>query len=147
MKTIFEVSMEYSKMITKFIFDNISLVGEKYNLSRMEAHALLFFFIREGNAKTSDFIQCGSYSKSNVSKSLDKLQKLDYLQLKTLETDRRFQIVELSEKGMLVGKEIKGKILPIMVKLTQGISDEEKEFVKKIGAKLKDNIDSILNEN
>jgi len=132
--------------MTKFVFDTIANIGKKYDLSRMEAHALLFFFVRGGSAKSIDFIKCGSYSKSNVSKAFDKLNKLGYLELKALESDRRFQIVILTKAGSEIGEEIAGKVYPIMEKLREGISDEDLEIILKFGAQVKINIDSILSE-
>ncbi len=146
MHSFFEDTMEYTKAMTKFVFDTIANVGKNHDLSRMESHALLFFFIRGGRAKANDFIKCGSYSKSNVSKAFDKLNKLGYLELKALESDRRFQIAILTKEGYEIGKEIGEKVHPIMDKLREGISEEEREVILKVGAKLKNNIDSILKE-
>lgn len=146
MHSLFESSIEYTKTITKLIFNQIASVGKKYDLTRMESHALLFISIRGGSSTASDFIKCGSYSKSNVSTSFDKLSKKGYLEMKSMENDRRFQVVSLTKEGLAIGAEIGDIIHPIMKKLKEGITDEETAVILSVGAKVKINIDSIIEE-
>lgn len=146
MEKSFNTYLQYSRHITKLLNTRIATVSKKYNLTKLDAHALIFFSVDEHDPTASEFSKCGSYPKSNVSKSLLGLSKKGLVIMESQKEDRRYQDVILTEKGKQIAKEIREEINPIISKLSKGIEDEEKMAMFSAMRKLKNNIDILMKE-
>lgn len=142
----FNVYLQYSRQITKLINTRIAIVSKKYKLTKLEAHALIFFNVDVHEPTASEFSRCGSYPKSNVSKSLLDLSKKGLIKTKSQKDDRRYQDVILTDKGKQIAQEIREEIDPIIRKLNNGIEAEEKKVMFSALHKLKNNIDELMKE-
>lgn len=146
MEKSFNTYIQYSRQINKLLNARIAIVSKKYKLSKLESHALIFFSVDEHDPTASEFSKCGSYPKSNVSKSLLNLSKKGLVTMEAQKDDRRFQDVILTEKGQLIALEIREEIDPIINKLSNGIDKEEKMAMFSAMHKLKNNIDDLMKE-
>lgn len=138
--------IEYSRKITSLMLKKMAPVRKKYNLTKLDANALIFFAEDEHPPIASEFSKCGSYSKSNVSKALSDLLKKELVLMESDQEDRRFQKIILTEEGKKVAKELKESIEPIIKKLSKGISLEQKKLIILFLTQLKDNINEVMEE-
>jgi DNA-binding MarR family transcriptional regulator len=138
--------LEYARQISKIITNRMNLVGKKYNLSSMETKALLFFSVEDHPSTACEFSKTTLYSKSNVSKALDNLSKGKLITLESREDDRRYQEVKLTEAGFLIAKDIRKSINPIIQKLSNGITDEDRKVMYPILHTVRKNIDTVMME-
>lgn len=146
MEKPFNTYVQYSRHINKLLNSRISVISKKYKLSKLESHALIFFGSDEHEPSASEFGKCGSYSKSNVSKSLLDLSNKGLITMEPNKDDRRFQDVSLTEKGKRISLEMRTEIDPIISKLINGINLEERKIMFSAMAKLKNNIDKLMKE-
>jgi len=142
----FNTYLQYSRHITKLINTRIATVSNKYKLTKLDAHALIFFSVDEHDPTASEFCKCGVYPKSNVSKSLLDLSNKGLVTMQPQKEDRRYQDVILTEKGKKIAEEIRKEINPIISKLSYGIDKEEKRIMFSAMHKLKNNIDILMKE-
>jgi len=121
-------------------------VRKKYSLTKLDANALIFFAGDENPPIASEFSKCGSYSKSNVSKAISNLSRKNLIRLESNKDDRRYQEIKLTDEGEIVAKELKDTIEPIMNKLSNGISIEQKKLMISFVAQLKENINDVMKD-
>lgn len=138
--------LKYAKQISKILTDKLIFVGKKYNLSKMEAHALLFFSVESHEPIASEFCKCGAYPKSNVSKAILNLSKRGFIIIESRELDRRYQEIKLTEKGIYIAKEIRKETDPILSKIGKDINDEQKKLLMETLSVLKRNVDNLVEE-
>ena len=138
--------LEYARQISKILTNKMKAVGNKHKLTKMEAHALLFFSVDSHEPIASEFCKCGSYPKSNVSKALLNLSKRNFITMESREGDRRYQEVKLTEEGLEVAKEIRAEIDPILAKLSKGLDPKDKQVLYSAMNTLKQNIDDMMIE-
>lgn len=146
MENSFNTYLQYSRKITKLINSRILNVIKDYKLSKLDAHALIFFSVDKHDPTASEFSRYCSYSKSNVSKSLLSLSDKGLAITKPNINDRRYQDVILTEKGIKIAHEIREEIQPIIKKLSSGIEHEEKIAALSAMNKLKNNMDLLMKE-
>jgi len=113
----FNTYLQYSRHITKLINTRIATVSNKYKLTKLDAHALIFFSVDEHDPTASEFCKCGVYPKSNVSKSLLDLSNKGLVTMQPQKEDRRYQDVILTEKGKKIAEEIRKEISNYFVPL------------------------------
>ncbi|OJF75925.1 MAG: hypothetical protein BKP49_09725 [Treponema sp. CETP13] len=142
----FNTYLEYARQISKIITNRMNVVGKKYKLSSLETNVLLFFSVKNHSATASEFSKTTLYSKSNVSKALDKLSKNNLITLELREDDRRCQEVKLTQQGVEIAKEIRKSINPIIEKLSDGITDEDRRIMFPILHTIRKNIDTVMTE-
>jgi DNA-binding MarR family transcriptional regulator len=138
--------IEYSRKITRLITQKMTPTRKKYKLTKMDTHALLFFSVEEHPPTASEFSRYGSYSKSNVSKALLDLSKKKLVTMESNKDDRRYQEIQLTEEGKIVAKELRESIDPIINKLSDGITPEQRKVMFSIMARLRDNMSEVMKE-
>ena len=138
--------IEYSRKITTIILQRMAPVRKKYNLTKLDANALIFFAGEEHPPIASEFSKCGSYSKSNVSKALSDLSKKNLVIMESNKDDRRYQKIQLTDEGKKVAKELKETIEPIISTLSKGITTEQKKIMISFMTQLKDNINEVMED-
>lgn len=146
MEKSFNTYMQYSRQINKLLNTRIAKIGKKYNLSKLDSHALIFFSVDQHDPTASEFSKCSSYPKSNVSKALLDLSKKGLVDMKAQKADRRYQDIILTERGKRIAKEIRDEIDPIISKLNLGMTTEERTILFSAIHKLKNNIDELMKE-
>lgn len=85
-------------------------------------------------------------SRQNVRKMLEVLERLGYVKLKENKEDRRSQLVEMTEQGCLVLKQVAAQAEPFFQEMFAGISREECAAAAEVIIKLINNLNKMQEE-
>lgn len=94
----------------------------------------------------ADLSHKGGFDKSTITRSVKKLQKLDYIRIEDDETDGRRRHAFVTDKGFPVVKRIYEVKEEINDKLVKGLSENEIEIVSRLMIKIAENAARYLNE-
>lgn len=134
--------IQLKKLITK----KAEPIMQECDLRPVELDILVFLH-REKNVDTAkEIIQRKHLSKAHISKSIDNLHSKGFIRLSEDENDHRILHIALTQ----MSEEIVGKIINVYAEcrdiMQKGISPEELEIVKKVIAKINQNINQELGE-
>ena len=130
------------KKILNLVYKHIR---EKYDLKQIEIE-ILFYLARTPDANSSDIYRNLYLNKGHVSSAMDSLCTKGYLVSEQDTSNRRYVCYKITNLGNAVVDECFEIRKAIKEKLYIGFSEEEKEYMKVIVAKLYDNIDALENE-
>lgn len=119
-------------------------IGEKYHLSLLDIHVLLFLDRHERVDTAKDIIQSRHWTKSHVSKSIEKLIQMGYLQRKTDSQDRRRVHLLILEDARPVIDQVYGQYMYMNQILFQDITEEELRVVTQVAQKISRNISQYV---
>ncbi|MCY6370926.1 MarR family winged helix-turn-helix transcriptional regulator [Clostridium ganghwense] len=135
---------KYIDIISRYLFYYIYKEVEPYDLQKHQYKVLVELYHCEGICQ-EDLVDSLKLRKADVAKAIRKLIDLGYVYKKRDSIDKRIHRLYITEKG----NEIKDKIISILEKsskvLTQNISKEELEIVKKSMKQMAENIHTAAN--
>lgn len=94
----------------------------------------------------ADLANRGGFDKSTITRSVKKLQKLEYIRIEDDQTDGRRRHAFVTEKGLPVVNYIYKLKEQINKRLVKGLTDSEIETVSRLMTKVADNAARYLNE-
>ncbi|MCI1245236.1 MAG: MarR family transcriptional regulator [Bacilli bacterium] len=113
----------------------------KENLTGIEGMILGFLFRHPDLKLTSkDIMDRSRGSKATTSQSVNGLVKKGYIEMVVSSVDHRKKIIHLTEKGIAVEGEFKEIFKGITAQIKNGVSSEEEALVRRILARIRDNV-------
>ncbi len=103
----------------------------------------LYYLYTSEELTAKDLCERCEEDKATISRSLDYLEKNNYLICKSDSKKRYNAPFELTEKGMCAGKRIADKITSVLDEISIGISDEDRAIFYRSLNVISDNIDKI----
>lgn len=119
---------------------------KKYDLRKIELDILFYLYREKDNDIAKDIMIKMCISKAHISKSVENLKLRHFIYLKEDEKDHRIYHLKITERACEVIKEfslIHDECLAIIM---NGISDEDKETIKRVMKKVFDNVNRELGE-
>lgn len=92
---------------------------------------IMYFIYREGAQTISDIAHYQNVEKPTTTKMVQKLTELGYVEIRP-GNDKRVKIVQLSENGLKVYKEVQDKIDHFQEYLLEDVSEEDRLKVARI---------------
>ena len=114
----------------------------EFDLKGPHASCLYYLYTSE-ELTAKDLCERCEEDKATISRSLDYLEKNDYLVCKSDSKKRYNAPFELTEKGIHAGKRIADKIAIVLDEISMGISDEDREIFYRSLNIINENIDKI----
>ena len=97
----------------------------EYNLKSSHVSCLYYLYVLEGLTATDLCEKCGE-DKATISRSLDYLEKNEYLFCESKGVKRYKSPFTLTEKGMEAGRKIADKIAGVLEEVSAGLMEEER---------------------
>jgi MarR family transcriptional regulator for hemolysin len=132
---------QYYKKFQEVMYSEIT---EEFGLNLLDVRVLLFFDTHGKSNTAKDLVKIHHFTKSNVSKSIDTLLERGYLTKRYDSQDRRYihLIVQPEAAPVLTRtKQCQEKMLEVIFK---GVSEEERDTMKKVAQKIHENISDAL---
>lgn len=114
----------------------------KFELRSPHISCLYYLYISK-ELTSKDLCERCEEDKATISRSLDYLEKNDYLVCKSESKKRYNAPFELTEKGMRAGKRIADKITSVLDGISMGISDEDRAIFYRSLNIISENIDTV----
>ncbi|GAA0178017.1 MarR family transcriptional regulator [Clostridium sediminicola] len=130
----------------KQIYNNyMSNKLKEYELNLSEI-IILSFLIRNPSLNTAkEIVQYCQISKGLISRSLEDLSFKGYLTTKTDSNDKRITRLFITAKALPISEKLSQFNNKFLSHLFYGIEEDEKEILKKVMNKIKDNLYDINN--
>ena len=116
----------------------------KYGLRSPHVSCLYHLYSSEGLTATDLSERCEE-DKATISRSIDFLEKNDYIVCISNSAKRYKSPLSLTEKGSIVGKKIADKIARVLDDVSIGLTDNERDEFYKSLAIISKNLDNIAN--
>lgn len=130
---------QFKKIYEKSSF----LITEKYGLHKIEIEIMLF--LRDARYDTArDIVECKFFSKAHVSKAIESLMDRGYIVGKPDEQDRRCIHLILTKSAEPVCYELESLRRRLYEIIYDGISEEEKQTMRRIANRIAYNINEEL---
>lgn len=115
-------------------------VAEEYGLSILDIRVLLYLMEHQNCNTAKDIVHAHHWTKSHVSKSIEELIKLGYLERQTDTRDRRRVHLLLQEDAAPLLEKVQSLHLQMYQTLFRGVTEEELQVVRQVAAKIFGNI-------
>ncbi len=132
------------RQIKKLIEKKSEHIMEKYGLRMIEIDILVMLHQAKNIDTAKKIIDKKHISKAHVSKSIDNLKRLGFIELLDDEEDRRITHITLSEKADEVVKEEVAVYRECRELMFSGVTEYEKDIVKYVLAKMAGNLSAEL---
>ena len=130
----------YFKKIKDSCDDEIESIAKNLKLTKPEVDILIFLVNNKEN-RGCDICDFRGFSKSYVSKAVNKLLKRGYITIKQDEKDKRYQHIIINTKAKKTIKIINNNQKEIINRMFKGISEEELNNFKLVINKISQNLE------
>ncbi|MFR5857195.1 MAG: MarR family winged helix-turn-helix transcriptional regulator [Bacilli bacterium] len=130
----------YFKKIKDSCDDEIESIAKNLKLTKPEVDILIFLVNNKEN-RGCDICDFRGFSKSYVSKAVNKLLKRGYITIKQDEKDKRYQHIIINAKAKKTIKIINNNQKEIINRMFKGISEEELNNFKLVINKISQNLE------
>ena len=113
---------------------------KKHGLTINEGEVLLTIHIRGGESTARDIVEQNWISKSQISKSVERLTAMGFITQKTDENDRRLIRLRLTDKADEPLADLEEATSVFLEKMFEGLNDEEIHLFNRLMEKTADNI-------
>lgn len=118
--------------------------AEMANYELRSPHISCLYYLYAAKELTSkELCERCEEDKATISRSLDYLEKNNYLVCKSDSKKRYNAPFELTERGMRAGKRIADKIAAVLDEISTGISDEDRAIFYRSLNIISENIDKV----
>ncbi len=124
------------KLYEKYCFE----VDKKYGFTRNEGEVLHHIYLYGGESTAKAIVEQKWISKSQVSKSVEKLAEMGYISTIPDENDRRVIRLKLTDKAMPAVKEFEKATSEFLAQLFCRLNDDEVIELNRLLSKLTGNI-------
>ena len=114
----------------------------EYHLRSSHISCLYYLYLSRGLTATDLCERCGE-DKATISRSLDYLEKNDYLICESKSVKRYKRPLFLTEKGMEIGKKIADKIETVLEEVSVVLTEEERVAFYRSLTLISDNLEII----
>lgn len=143
MENRFEVFTTQISKISRYIRKIKSIEMSKFNLKTTHVSCLYYLYKSKDNMTAKELCDICDEDKSAISRSIDYLEKNEYI-ICTSKTEKRYKSpLFLTEKGKAVGIEIAKKIDNFLNEASEGISEENRDNLYKSLAVISNNLQKI----
>lgn len=143
MENRFEVFTTQISKISRYIRKIKSIEMSKFNLKTTHVSCLYYLYKSKDNMTAKELCDICDEDKSAISRSIDYLEKNEYIMC-TSKTEKRYKSpLFLTEKGKTVGIEIAKKIDNFLNEASEGISEENRDNLYKSLAVISNNLQKI----
>ena len=115
---------------------------KKYELRSPHISCLYYLYI-SGKLTSKELCEHCEEDKATISRSLDYLEKNNYIMCRSDSKKRYNAPFELTERGARAGKRIADKIALVLDEISDGISDEDREVFYRSLNMISENIDKV----
>lgn len=129
MKPYKQLFYEYRVLYRPYV-NQLNVLLSSYNLTSPQ-WMVMYFIYHEGAQTISDIALYQNVEKPTTTKMVQKLTELGYVEIRS-GNDKRVKIVQLSENGQEVYKEVREKIDQFQEYLLEDVSDEDQLKVARI---------------
>lgn len=130
----------YFKKIKDSCDDEIESIAKNLKLTKPEVDILIFLVNNKEN-RGCDICDFRGFSKSYVSKAVNKLLKRGYITIKQDEKDKRYQHIIINAKAKKTVETINNNQKEIINRMFEGISEEELNNFKLVINKISQNLE------
>lgn len=117
----------------------------EYNLRSSHISCIYYLYMANGLTATELCEKCEE-DKATISRALDFLEKNEYISCESQNQKRYKTPLVLTQKGIIVGKQIAEKIDGVLNVISMGLSEKERmEFYQSLSI-ISENLDSIAND-
>lgn len=116
----------------------------EYNLRSPHISCLYYLYLA-GSLTSTELCERCEEDKATISRSIDFLEKNDYIVCISNSAKRYKSPLSLTEKGSIVGKKIADKIARVLDDVSIGLTDNERDEFYKSLAIISKNLDNIAN--
>ncbi len=113
-----------------------------YELRSPHISCLYYLYIAK-KLTSKDLCERCEEDKATISRSLDYLEKNNYIICKSESRKRYNAPFELTERGMRAGKKIADKIAAVLDEISTGISDDDRAIFYRSLNVISENIDKV----
>lgn len=113
---------------------------KKYGLTINEGDVLLHVYFQGGESRARDIVEQKWVSKSQVSKSVDKLTSMGYLTASVDENDRRLVNLRLTDEAENAVCDLRKATESFLKKMFDGIDIKEIRELNRVLAKMSENV-------
>jgi len=106
----------------------------------------LYYLYNQKSMTSKQLSEACDEDKASISRSIEFLEKNGYLTCKSKNEKRYKSPLVLTEKGMVVGKEISNKIHNILSLSNQGLSEVDTEIFYKSLIQISDNLQKFCDK-
>lgn len=143
MENRFEVFTTQISKISRYIRKIKSIEMSKFNLKTTHVSCLYYLYKSKDNMTAKELCDICDEDKSAISRSIDYLEKNEYIMC-TSKTEKRYKSpLFLTEKGKTVGIEIAKKIDNFLNEASEGISEENRDNLYKSLSVISNNLQKI----
>ncbi len=115
--------------ITRFLNQHFKSAGIDITKEQWTVLAVLW---RRDGVSQQVIAEATGRDKPSTTRLLDNLEKLGYIERRPDSTDRRINNIHLTRSGMQSEKKIMKTVEATFALLSEGISDKEKETIRKV---------------
>ncbi len=129
--------------IDKRIKANMDISLNRYDLTYSQSQVLLFLRLNEGKLsqkKLQDMMRCSHPTMVGL---IQRLEANGFVRTYTDETDKRFKIVELTDKALAFGNDMRKTREQNEKAMLKGLQKEEKEILMDLLNKVYENISEV----
>lgn len=152
-----EIDLNKIQPLSKFIIPHIGLTTFKYRgkassiLKKAKADITIDQFIilkllsLYGSLTQQETAEILYKDKSNLSRMIDALEEKGYIsRLVDVKNKRIVKVLNITEKGLIYAEKATLIAEKLHNSAMQGITDEEKETIKRVMKKIRDNLDKEI---
>ncbi len=115
----------------------------EYNLKSTHV-SVLYYLYTMGESTATELCEMCAEDKANMSRSIEYLQELGYINFS--EVNKRYKTpLSLTENGKRVGKIISDKITNVLQKVSESLTNEERQVFYKCFTNITNNLQEICN--
>lgn len=101
----------------------------------------LYYLYKQSHLTSKELKDLCEEDKASISRSIEFLENNGYIVCKDVKNKKRYNSsLELTEKGILVGKRISEKIDNILEEASEGLSDNDRVILYRSLEKISDNL-------
>ena len=129
--------------IDKKIKANMDIDLNRYDLTFSQSQVLLFLRLNEGKLsqkKLQDMMRCSHPTMVGL---IQRLEANDFVRTYTDEEDKRYKIVELTDKALAFGNDMKKTREQNEKQMVKGLKKEEKEILLDLLDRVYKNISEV----
>ena len=129
--------------IDKKIKANMDIDLNRYDLTFSQSQVLLFLRLNEGKLsqkKLQDMMRCSHPTMVGL---IQRLEANDFVRTYTDEEDKRYKIVELTDKALAFGNDMKKTREQNEKQMVKGLNKEEKEILMDLLDRVYKNISEV----
>lgn len=118
--------------IKRFYNTMIKKISDKHDLKLSETKIIMFLYNNPNYKTANDIVMYKDYSKSYVSASINNLRKKGFLEIEINKSNRRENIITISERSVEILEDINLEQSKYMNKIKERMGEQKTEFLAEL---------------